>query len=149
MAGSRLLSRTTNLRTRISSSSQLAHPSRYRCLSSTTIASRLPLPSSLNRQDTRPDISHSHQPIPTLRYIHTSTPLSDIPQWPNPPVPQPTVTPYSSNNSNSNAGGPDNDNNNNGGGNGRNSNRGSVYAELAASPIVQAAVTTAIGLIAV
>jgi hypothetical protein len=143
MAGPRILSRTTSIRTRISSSSQLAHPTISRYLSSTIIASRLPLPRRIAQTET------SYRPTPTFRYIHTSTPLSDIPQWPNPPVPQPTVTPYSSNNSNSNAGGPDNDNNNNGGGNRGKSTRGSVYAELAASPIVQAAVTTAIGLIAV
>ena len=150
MAGPRIFSRTTNLRTRISSSSPLAplRASRYRYLSSKTIASRLPLLPSLPRQESRTGISHSHQPIPTLRYIHASTPLSDIPQWPNPPVPQPTVTPYSPN---SNSGGPGSNNNDggNGGGQGGKSTRGSVYAELAASPIVQAAVTTAIGLIAV
>lgn len=148
MAGPGIFSRTTNLRTRISSSSPLAHPSRYRHLSSKTIASRLPTPSSLPLPGAQTDIPHSYRPIPTSRCFHTSTPFCDIPQWPNPPVPQPTVTPYSSNNSNSNAGGPDN-NNNGGGGNGGKSPRGSVYAELAASPIVQAAVTTAIGLIAV
>lgn len=147
MAGPRILSRTTNLRTRISTSSPLAHPSRYRHLSSTIIASRLPTPSSLPRRTAQTETSY--RPTPTFRYIHTSTSLSDIPQWPNPPVPQPTVTPYSPN---SNSGGPgddNNNNNNNSGGNGGKSTRGSVYAELAASPIVQAAVTTAIGLIAV
>jgi hypothetical protein len=146
MAGPRILSRATSIRTRISASSPLAHPSIYRHLSSTIIASRLPLP--LPRRNAQKDISY--RPIPRFRHLHTSTRLSDIPQWPNPPVPQPTVTPYSSN---SNAGGPGNDNSNNnnngGGGNGGKSTRGSVYAELAASPIVQAAVTTAIGLIAV
>ena len=71
------------------------------------------------------------------RSIHASSHRFDIPQWPNPPVPQPSVTPYDSGNS----GGSNLD--------GKRPGKGSVYAELAASPIVQAAVTTAIGLIAV
>lgn len=61
--------------------------------------------------------------------------MFDIPQWPNPPVPQPAATPYD-------AGGSEKSNFEGG----KNSAKGSVYAELAASPIVQAAVTTAIGL---
>jgi hypothetical protein len=71
------------------------------------------------------------------RTFQSSTNVKDVPQWPNPPVPQPVATPYSSNESaidgQSRTG----------------SNKGSVYAELAASPIVQAGVTTVIGLIAV
>lgn len=89
-----------------------------------------------------PGVSSKTAPLPThlaharrYRTLHTTTRVFDIPQWPNPPVPQPAATPYD-------AGGSEKSNFEGG----KNSAKGSVYAELAASPIVQAAVTTAIGL---
>ena len=74
-------------------------------------------------------------PVTTARLLHQSPLNRDIPQWPNPPVPQPTVTPYDGGSGSNRSSGED--------------RKGSVYAELASSPIIQAAVTTAIGLIAV
>jgi hypothetical protein len=72
------------------------------------------------------------------RSLHASVTARDVPSWPNPPTPQPTVTPYEAaddarSGSSSRGGGV----------------KSSVYAELAASPFVQAGVTTVVGLIMV
>jgi len=78
---------------------------------------------------------YAHRLPVTARTLHQSSINRDVPQWPNPPVPQPTVTPYDAGSGSNRSSGDD--------------RKGSVYAELASSPIIQAAVTTAIGLIAV
>lgn len=76
------------------------------------------------------------RPLPVPRAIHASARQLDIPQWPNPPTPQPAVTPYDA------PGGEGKDKKDE-------STSKAVWKELAASPLVQAGVTTVVGLVMV
>lgn len=72
--------------------------------------------------------------------LHVSVIRNDVPQWPNPPVPQPVVTPYQDPRANQDGGG---------GGGKKGTSWKEILENLSTNPLFGAMLTTVVGLAAV
>lgn len=77
---------------------------------------------------------------PHVAAFHASAIRKDLPQWPNPPVPQPVVTPYQDPRAGQGGGG---------GGDNKKSSWKDILENLSTNPLFGAMLTTVIGLAAV
>jgi hypothetical protein len=83
--------------------------------------------------------------INTQRFnVHSTASRQDLPQWPNPPVPQPVATPYQDPRAGQGGGGGAG-----GGGKGQGTNWRTILENLSTNPLFGAMLTTVIGLAAV